>query len=59
MAKYIPLSIVLMTLIMPIAMSRRPGPKRSVRMLQGLMAGFILLWAYLCLNVYTQYVFIE
>jgi hypothetical protein len=59
LAKYIPFSFVVMTIVLPFLFARRPNPKRSLRVMQGFMFGYILLWAYMCLYVYTQYVFIE
>jgi hypothetical protein len=59
MQKYIPFSLILMTFVVPMVLASRPGPKKQMRLTQGLMAGYIVLWAYMCLYVYTQYVFIE
>jgi hypothetical protein len=57
--KYIPLSLVIVTIALPIALARRPNGKNALRTMHWMIAGYIVLWAYLCLYVYTQYVFIE
>jgi hypothetical protein len=59
MAKLIPLSMILMTLVLPIVFSERPRPHRSVRVLQAVMLAFVLVWGILCITVYPQYVKVE
>jgi hypothetical protein len=58
MARMIPLSIVLVTIVVPILLARRPT-RRSFRSLVLWMAVFSLLWAILCVSVYPKYVFPE
>jgi len=59
MGKMIPLSLVVLTVALPLALSGRPSPRRSVRRLYWFIAIYIVLWCLLCLNVYPRYVFIE
>jgi hypothetical protein len=50
--KSIPLTIVLATLIVPIVLAGRPGPKRHIRQLYITMGLLMLVWTFLCLAVY-------
>jgi hypothetical protein len=59
MVKLIPLSIVLASIIIPILLAEKPGPKKTVRTLQVTMAIVTLAWALLCLHVYPAYVLPE
>jgi len=59
LGKYIPFTMVVMTIALPGWLATRPRPKRALRLLRGWFAVYIVIWAYLCLHVYTQYVFIE
>jgi hypothetical protein len=59
MAKYIPLSLILFTIVVPSILAGRPRPERSLRTLWIWTALYIIVWGLLCLNVYTQSVFIE
>jgi hypothetical protein len=54
MAKLIILSIIFFTVGVPIAMSTRPAPRRTVRTIQILTVVYIFIWAYMCLNWYPQ-----
>lgn len=59
MAKYIPFSMVLMTVLLPALLAGRPRVKQSVKSMHLMMAVFILVWAALCLYVYPLHVLIE
>jgi hypothetical protein len=59
MAKYIPFSLVLFTVVLASYMAAKPRPKPALRKLIILMAIYIAVWAYLCLNVYPRNIFIE
>ena len=56
MAKLIVLSIIFFTVGVPIAMSTRPAPRRTVRLIQILSVVWIFTWAYMCLTWYPQIV---
>jgi hypothetical protein len=58
-AKYIPLSLVLLTVILAAYLGGKPRGAKSLRTLLVVMAVYIAVWGWMCLNVYTQYVFIE
>jgi hypothetical protein len=58
-AKLLLLSVVLASVALPVVLSRRPSPRRSIRRLLGAMAVIILVWAYLCLSLYPQWVHVE
>jgi hypothetical protein len=57
--KYIPLSLVIFTIVVPSILAGRPRPERSLKTLYLWTAVYIVFWALGCLYVYTQYVFIE
>lgn len=59
MSKLILLSIILFTVIVPIAMSKRSSPKRTLRSIQ--IATFVAtwVWAYACRVWYPQLVTFE
>lgn len=59
MAKLIPLSLVLLSVVLPIALAVRPNPARTIRKVHVTIAVYIVIWAYLCLHVYTKYVFVD
>ena len=52
MGKLIILSIVLVSFGLPIYLSTRPQPARTLKRMQGIMFLYILLWSYLCLHWY-------
>jgi hypothetical protein len=58
-AKYIPISIVIFTAVIAGVYAGRPRPLPAVRSMRVAMIVFLLVWCYLCLNVYPKYVFIE
>jgi len=59
MVHQIPLSIVIVSFLVPLVLARRPRPDRSVRMLYLTIALAALVWCALCLNVYPAYVLPE
>jgi hypothetical protein len=59
MAKLIPFSLILMTLLLPGILAARPRGKQAVRTMQIGMAVYIVIWAFLCLYVYTAHILIE
>ena len=52
MAKMMILSIVLVSFGLPIYLSARPQPMRTLKRMQGILFLYILFWAYLCLHWY-------
>jgi hypothetical protein len=56
MAKLILLSVVLLTIALPMAVAERAGPRRSLRLVWGGMIAFALVWAVLCTWAYPQLV---
>jgi hypothetical protein len=59
MAKYIPLSIVIFTVVLAGLMASKPRGKQAVKTLHLAMLAYIVVWGFLCLYVYTANVFIE
>jgi hypothetical protein len=59
MAKYIPISLILVTIALAVYLSDRPREKLAMRRLQTLVLLYILLWGWMCLKVYPLYIFIE
>ena len=57
--KTIPLSIVIASIVVPLILSRSKSPRRAMRLLYVTMALLALVWCFLCLRVYPQYVFPE
>ncbi len=56
MAKLILLSIVLVSIALPIRLSARAAPRRALRLTQWIVASFVFVWAYMCLSWYPQLV---
>jgi hypothetical protein len=56
MAKLIPVSILIASVIVPMLFAARPRPKKAVRQLQITFAALALLWALLNLYVYPLFV---
>jgi hypothetical protein len=56
MAKLILLSVVIVGIVVPIALSTRRAPKKTLRLVQVVCLGFVLVWAYLCITWYPQLV---
>lgn len=48
-----------MTIVFPAIYAVRPRARQTLRTVQIGMAVYIVIWAMLCLYVYTQYIFIE
>jgi hypothetical protein len=59
MAKMIPFSLVLLTVALPIYLAMKPNARKQLRLVHGIVATYIVIWAYLCMYVYTQHVFVE
>jgi hypothetical protein len=59
MVHQIPLSIVILSIALPIILSRRPRPRQAVRTLYLVMVIGALVWCMLCLHVYPAYVLPE
>ncbi len=59
MVHQIPLSIVLLSIVLPLVLSKRSRPKAAIRVLWVSMALSALVWSLLCLHVYTAYVLPE
>jgi hypothetical protein len=55
----IPLSIVVVSILVPIALSRTKRPKQAVTILYLSIAVLAFVWCMLCLHVYPQYVLPE
>jgi hypothetical protein len=51
-AKLIILSIVLASFVLPVWLSTKPPPRRTIRRLQWTMFFFVIVWAYMCLRWY-------
>ncbi len=54
MAKLVILSIVIVSMAVPIALSARPSPQRALRRAQWLVVAFVFVWAAMCLLWYPQ-----
>jgi len=54
LAKLILLSIVLLSMAVPIHLSARPAPKRVLRRVQWIVAAIVVVWAFLCIVVYPK-----
>jgi hypothetical protein len=58
-AKYIPLSLIVFTIVVPSILAGRPRGERSLRTLWTWTILFVIVWGLLCLYVYPEYVLIE
>jgi hypothetical protein len=58
-AKYIPISIVIFTTLIAGVMAGRPKALPAARSMRITILIFLVVWCYLCLNVYPKHVFIE
>ena len=56
MAKLILLSIILVTVGLPMVLSTRSSPKRTLRTIQIVCLAFVFVWAWMCLTIYPQLV---
>ena len=54
MSKLIILSIVLVSVAVPTWLSTSPQPRKALRRAQGIVALFVIVWAYLCLHWYPD-----
>ena len=59
MAKLILLSVVLVSMIIPIRVATRPSPKRALRRVQWMIVAFVFVWAFLCIFWYPALVPLE
>jgi hypothetical protein len=59
MAKLIVLSVILLTIVMPIWLSDRPNPKKSLRLIWIVLVVYAFVWAALCTQCYPKLVFPE
>jgi hypothetical protein len=59
MAKLILLSIVLVSVAVPIRMSSRGSPRRALRSAQWITFAFVFLWAFMCIWWYPELVPVE
>jgi len=57
MAKLILLSVVLLTIAVPMLVAERPRPRRAIRLVWGVTLAFTFVWAVLCTWIYPQLVF--
>jgi hypothetical protein len=56
MAKLVLLSVLIMTIALPIAVAERPKPQLTLRWTLVAMVVLILIWAQLCLRLYPELV---
>ena len=56
MAKLILLSIVLVTVAIPMILATRKSPKKTLRTIQIISLVFVCIWAWMCLTIYPQIV---
>jgi hypothetical protein len=58
-AKLILLSIVVVSMVVPIALSNRPTPRRALRRAQWIIFAYIFVWALMSIFVYPELVPVE
>jgi hypothetical protein len=56
MSKLILLSVVILSIALPMVVAARPKPQATLRQVVFIMVFAILVWSQLCLRVYPQYV---
>jgi hypothetical protein len=56
MAKLIPLSIIIVSVVIPAFLASGPKPAAKLRLMLFLVIGYILIWTQLVLRVYPVYV---
>jgi hypothetical protein len=56
MSKLIILSVVILSVAVPMAVSSRPKPQAALRQVVYIMIFAIFVWSQLCLKLYPQYV---
>jgi hypothetical protein len=59
LAKIVPFSLILISVIVPALYAAKPQPKRAFRSMFTTVGFYVVLWGYLCLYFYTAYVHIE
>jgi hypothetical protein len=59
LAKLILLSVVLVSVLIPIRLSTRAVPRRALRSAQWMTVAFVVVWAFMCIWWYPQLVFVE
>jgi hypothetical protein len=56
MSKLILLSVVILTIALPMYVAARPKPQATLRQVVLIMIFAIVVWSQLCLRIYPQYV---
>ena len=56
MAKLLVLSVILVSVILPMIAATRPKPQKNLRIVLGVIVVVILVWTQLCLRVYPALV---
>ncbi len=56
MAKLIILSILIVSMAVPIRLATAANPQRALRRVQGIVVVFVVVWGYMCLHVYPSLV---
>jgi hypothetical protein len=56
LAKIVPFSIVLMSVVVPALMAAKPRAKPAFRTMFTVVGIYVVVWGYLCLYFYTSYV---
>jgi hypothetical protein len=59
MSKLILLSLIILSVWLPMAVSTRPKPQATLRQVIYIMIFGIFVWSQLCLRLYPQYVSLE
>jgi hypothetical protein len=59
MAKYIPISLILVSVALAVYLAGKPKEKLQIRRLHLFVLIYVLVWCYMCLRVYPLYIFIE
>jgi hypothetical protein len=59
MVKLIPLSVLLVSIALPMIWADKARPKANLRLVLFIVIGYILVWTQLCLRVYPDYVTID
>jgi hypothetical protein len=58
-AKYSPISLVLVSVLLSCWLAAEPKPQRMTKRFFLYMSIYIVIWAYLCFRIYPRYIFIE
>lgn len=59
MAKLILLSVIYLSIIVPIRASKRASPRRALKSAQWTIVAYVFVWAWMCLHLYTALVHVE